>query len=145
GNVARVLARLFGIDEDIKRAGMRKASRIADALVYEADPGGWNQALMELGATVCTPRTPDCGRCPLSSFCRAKANDRVHELPVVGEKTKPKPVRVQALVAKSGRRILLARRRSEGLYGGMWEPPSIDGGPSKKQELLGGFPLASVE
>ena len=144
GNVARVLARLFAIDDDMKRAGMKRAQQLADDLVPAEAPGDWNQALMELGATICTPRAPSCDRCPVRSSCRAHAEGRTSELPVLAEKPKPKPQRVQALVARSkDGRVLLARRRSAGLFGGLWEPPSIDGDDDARNELFRCFPVAS--
>ncbi len=145
GNVARVLSRVFVIDEDMKKTGMRRAESLADRLVPASDPGAFNQGLMELGATICTPRNPACERCPVRDVCMARAAGRVHELPVLGAKPKPKPQRVQALVATKGGRILLARRRSSGLFGGLWEPPSLDGGPQMKDDLFGHFTLRSVE
>jgi A/G-specific adenine glycosylase len=145
GNVARVLARVFLIEEDIKKTGMRRAETIAETLVDAKDPGAWNQALMELGATICTPRSPSCDRCPIAaSSCQAYAKDRVASLPLVGAKTKPKAQRVQALVATHEGRILLARRRSEGLFGGLWEPPSIDGSRRTKQTLIDRFPMRAT-
>lgn len=135
GNVARVLSRLFVIDDDMKKAGMKRAEALADRLVPESDPGAFNQALMELGATICTPRAPACDRCPVARVCLARAAERVHELPVLGAKAQPKAQRVQSLVATKGGRVLLARRRSRGLFGGLWEPPSMDGGPRAKDEL----------
>jgi A/G-specific adenine glycosylase len=145
GNVARVLARLFAIDDDMKRAGMRRAEGLAEHLVPAEQPGDWNQALMELGATVCTPRSPDCARCPISASCRAYAEGRAHELPRAVAKAKPTPRRLQALVATKAGRVLLARRRSEGLFGGLWEPPSVEGGPGAKASLFELFPVVSAE
>lgn len=78
---------------------------------------------MELGATVCTPRAPKCDDCPIAKSCRALAEGRVAELPVLGEKTKPKPQKLRALVAHREGKVLLARRRADGLFGGLWEPP----------------------
>jgi A/G-specific adenine glycosylase len=144
GNVARVLARIFAIDDDMRRAGMRRAVRLAESLVDERDPGGWNQALMELGATVCTPRAPTCDRCPVRSSCIARAQERVHELPVIGPKAKAKAAPVQALVARKDGLVLLARRRSEGLFGGLWEPPMVSGGSRMKADLFGRFSLAGL-
>lgn len=125
GNVARVLARVFAIDDDMRKAGMRKAEALADELVPTAKgaPGKWNQALMELGATICTPRSPKCTDCPIQRDCRAYAEGRVDELPVLSEKAKPIPQKLQALVARKGGKVLLARRKSDGLFGGLWEPP----------------------
>ena len=135
GNVARVLARLFAIPDDMRKGGMRVAEQLAERIVAKEDPGAWNQALMELGATICTPRSPSCATCPVSRDCRALAEGRVHELPVLSEKTKPIAQRLQAIVALNGDRILLARRRSDGLFGGLWEPPLVEGGPKVVEEL----------
>jgi A/G-specific adenine glycosylase len=144
GNVARVLARVFLLEDDMRRAGMKRAEELAETLVPKDAPGDWNQALMELGATVCTPRSPSCDRCPIASSCRAFAEGRVNELPVMSEKTKPRPQAVQALVARSSDgRVLLAKRRTSGLFGGLWEPPSIDGDADVRPDFLARFPLRS--
>lgn len=145
GNVARVLARLFLIEHDMKGPGMRRAETLSEHLVPKKRAGDWNQALMELGATVCTPRAPACDRCPVASSCGARLQDRVDALPVVRSKTRPTPLRVQTLVATRDGRVLLARRRSKGLFGGLWEPPSLDGGPPAKRDLCKRFPLANLE
>lgn len=145
GNVARVLSRLFAIEEDMKRDGMRRAERLAEKLVPTKNAGDWNQALMELGATVCSPRAPACERCPVSASCRARAEGRVDVLPRIGIKPKPKPQRVQALVATWRGRVLLARRRADGLFGGLWEPPCEIGGVRARASLFARFPLGVVE
>jgi A/G-specific adenine glycosylase len=149
GNVARVFARLFALPEDMKGPGMRRAERIAEALVPEDRPGDFNQALMELGATVCTPQRPRCEACPVVARCRAHAEGRAHELPVLAKKTPPKPARLQALVARSGGRVLLARRPEGGLFGGLWEPPARAGAIRARSlaELLRGLGIdaAAVE
>ena len=145
GNVARVFARLFAIEDGAERKGARRLEVLADALVDAGRPGDFNQALMELGATTCTPRAPACDRCPVATTCKARAEGRVHELP----RTAPAPAkateRVQAIVAGRVGRILIARRRSGGLFGGLWEPPSIVGGARARGELARGLPLASIE
>lgn len=143
GNVARVLARLFAIEDDMRKRGMRVAERLADRIVARRAPGAWNQALMELGATVCTPRAPACGACPVRALCRAHAEDRVASLPVLSAKKPPRPARVQAVVATRPRdgAVLLARRRERGLFGGLWEPPSIDGPARKRAELVAWLPV----
>jgi A/G-specific adenine glycosylase len=146
GNVARVLARLFAIDEDMRKRGMRIAETVADAIVAKRDPGAWNQALMELGATVCTPRSPSCGKCPLASKCRALAEGRVAELPVLSEKKAPVARRVQAIVATRAAdgAILLARRRPDRTFGGLWEPPTIEGPPKLRAQLAAWLPIGKV-
>ena len=145
GNVARVLARLFAIEEDMRRGGMKTAARIADEIVHERDPGSWNQALMELGATVCTPRDPKCDRCPVASACRANELGRTKELPILAPKTKPLRERVQAVVAMRRGRVLLARRSGEGLFGGLWEPPCVVGDVRARRGLVASLDVANVE
>jgi A/G-specific adenine glycosylase len=130
GNVARVLARLFAIEDDVKTArGKARLWRLAEELVPDGDgdPGDWNQALMELGATVCVPRRPDCERCPVRGMCRGRERGIAETLPRVAPKRAPAVVRRVALVLTSAKAILLARRRADVLFGGLWEPPSADG------------------
>ena len=130
GNVKRVLARLFAIDGDPRRAAfVRAVEARAEALAASVPamggaPGDWTQALMELGATVCTPRVPRCGDCPVAPWCAALASDRVAELPRPTRRAKPRPARVWALVVERGDgRLLVARRPDAGLLGGLWELP----------------------
>jgi A/G-specific adenine glycosylase len=145
GNVARVLARLFALTDDMRKpAGQRRAERVADAIVARSDPGAWNQALMELGATVCTPRAPKCEACPVAESCRARAEGRAEALPVMSAKAEPTLQRVQSLVAIDGDRVLLARRTHERTFGGLWEPPSADGPAKAKAALAALFPLGRV-
>jgi A/G-specific adenine glycosylase len=128
GNVVRVFARIFAIGEDVRGgAGLARVWSIARALVPEEDAGSWNQALMELGATLCTPRQPRCLLCPARAVCEARALGKENDLPVLSRKAAPKPVRRLALVATGpGGRVLLGKRRPAGLYGGLWEPPLLD-------------------
>lgn len=139
GNVARVLARLFVIEEDMRKAGMRRAQVLADEIVARHDPGAWNQALMELGATVCTPQKPACDRCPVATSCAAHATGRAAELPVLGAKKKPEARRVQSLVATKGAEVLLLRRKRDRLFGGLWEPPSVEGTAAARRALASRF------
>jgi A/G-specific adenine glycosylase len=127
GNVARVLARVFAIEEDVKStAGGKRLWALAGELVPVEAPGDFNQALMELGATVCTPRAPDCPSCPLAARCAARATGRQAELPVVPPRpaaaSLPRLVQVAAWIERDGK-VLLGRRPASGLYGGLWELP----------------------
>lgn len=145
GNVARVYARLFALEDDMRRpAGLRRVERLADELVAARDPGAWNQALMELGATVCTPRAPRCHACPVSASCRARAEGRAERLPVLTPKAAPVATRVQALVATHGDRVLLARRTPDRPFGGLWEPPSAEGTTKARAALAAGLGVARV-
>nr|WP_275939046.1 A/G-specific adenine glycosylase [Polyangium spumosum] len=127
GNVARVLARLEAIEDDVKStAGMKRIWSVAEELVPREEPGAWNQALMELGATICTPQSPACLICPVRDACSARAQGRERELPVVGEKrASPRVTMVAAVVEHEGR-FLFARRKEGGLFGGLWEPPMVE-------------------
>jgi A/G-specific adenine glycosylase len=127
GNVARVLARLFGLSCDVRSpAGSRQIWALAKELVPAAHPGRYNESLMELGATVCLPGEPRCGACPVSDLCEARASGREAELPVAKKKKPPREVDLVALVSRRGARVLLARRRAGGLFGGLWEPPMVE-------------------
>lgn len=124
GNVARVLCRMMPIRQNPKLPRTRKRLwAIAHRLVQGRAPGDLNQAMMELGATVCTPRKPRCEGCPVRGFCRAYARGEQEKLPV---RTEGKPVPHQAaavaIVLKKGK-LLIARRKSQGLLGGLWELP----------------------
>ncbi len=145
GNVARVLSRLCALEDDVRSsAGVARIWRVAGALVSEREPGAWNQALMELGSTVCVPQRPRCLSCPVRSFCLAREAGLEERLPRIAPKAKPKVVRRVAFVATRGANVLLARRRAEGSFAGMWEPPSLDrkgGDAAKRLERLVGARL----
>jgi A/G-specific adenine glycosylase len=127
GNVARVLSRVEGIDAPIRSpTAIKQLWQTARRLLPEARPGRFNEALMELGATVCTPRDPRCDGCPLSRLCVARATGRAGELPVTLAKRKVPVVKMVAAVVKNGGRVLFARRAEGGLFGGLWEPPMVE-------------------
>ncbi len=127
GNVARVIARLHAITEDPTRGpGNAKVWAIAEATVPADAPGDFNQALMELGATICTPRAPRCPTCPLRTRCVARAQGLEDELPRIAPKAPPERRALSAMVARTSTGVLLARRASTGLFAGLWEPPSIE-------------------
>ncbi len=124
GNVARVLARLHGIREDVRGAAVTKRLwEEAEALARGERPGDLNQALMELGATVCTPRAPRCLACPLSAHCDAHARGDAAELPVKSRTAGPRPMEAVAVLLERRGRALAVRRPPEGLLGGLWDLP----------------------
>jgi A/G-specific adenine glycosylase len=128
GNVARVLSRLFAVSDTLgTSASERKLWALARSLVPDERPGDFNQALMELGAIVCTPERPRCELCPVAERCRAQLEGRQLELPVPRRRKAPERVRLVAVVVRSPRGILLARRPPGGLFGGLWEPPMVEG------------------
>ena len=129
GNVTRVLARLYAIGGDVEDSRVRaRLWQIADSLVPEGpgEAGDWNQALMELGATVCLPRVPRCDDCPVRASCVARARGLARELPRTRPKRPPRVVGSVAIVLASRKAVLLARRGGGALFGGLWEPPAME-------------------
>jgi len=122
GNVRRVLARLRGLRGPRWRSDAGYY-RLAQELLDRESPGDWNQALMELGATVCTPRDPACATCPLRAPCRARALGIQEELPETRTRRPPVDVTVAAAIVEREGRVLLVRRPAGRLMGGMWEVP----------------------
>jgi A/G-specific adenine glycosylase len=130
GNVARVLARIGADPGDVKAAGTRKRLQaLANDLLDIRKPGDFNQALMELGATVCLPRAPQCLLCPLERLCEARRAGQQNDLPVRGGRPARTRVDEVVLVCENKGRILLRRRNSqERRLAGFWElPGSIEG------------------
>jgi len=126
GNVARVLSRMFMLDAAVRDPrGAKRLWALAEALVPRRGAGDWNQALMELGATVCAPRVPQCGRCPVRALCRAHAADAVERYPPVPPRRRPQIVRLAAAWIERGGRVLMARREGR-LLEGLWEPPAVE-------------------
>ena len=127
GNVIRVLSRLYGVRTDALEPKTRaRIEALAASLVPPERPGDHNQAVMDLGATVCVPGTPDCSRCPLSAFCDAYRAGDAAALPYL-PKAKPQKICPYAvLLIHSGSRILM-RQRSERLLQGLWCFPMLEG------------------
>lgn len=125
GNVRRVLCRLFALAEDPRRPAVEKRLWFwAEALTPADRPHDYAQAIMDLGATLCTPKNPDCPRCPLATLCQARAQGRERELPLSGKKAAlPKMVQVALLLEKQGG-FLVRRRPLAGMLGGLWEFPA---------------------
>lgn len=126
GNVARVFARYWKLTDDFKKQPPRE--RLAERLrpLMCAKPGDFNQAMMELGALICTPKSPRCGDCPLRKRCQAAADGTPEVYPVRAVK-KALPIRRQQaiIVTDDAGQILLVRRKAEGLLGGLWELPTV--------------------
>ncbi len=130
GNVARVLARLDAARSRIESAaGVRKLEQRADELLAPIAPGDWNQAMMELGATVCTPRAPRCPACPVARWCRARALGIAESFPAPRPKRRPIRLRIAAAVLLDPKRRTLLVRSGNGmgaLFSGMWHFPAVE-------------------
>lgn len=127
GNVARVFARLFAIDlEHGTKALGDELWRRARELVPASGAGDWNQALMELGALVCTPREPACGACPLARHCLALREERTGELPRARRRPQPLDVDLLVVVVARGDELLLERRPERGRMARMWQLPTAE-------------------
>lgn len=124
GNVKRVLSRLFAMDTPVNGPGAHPlfGSR-ARQLLDPARPGDFNQALMELGAMICRPKHPDCTSCPLVPFCKAWAGRQVNAYPKRRPRSKVPKYAVAIGVVFRKDRVLILRRKTERLLGGLWEFP----------------------
>lgn len=125
GNVKRVLARHAGIEGWPGRAAVERALWAkAETCTPDERAADYTQAIMDLGAMVCSPRLPDCRECPLAADCVARLADRVHELPAARPK-RTRPRREATLVIFENERgeILLQRRPPAGIWGGLWSLP----------------------
>ncbi len=138
GNVRRVLCRVFDVREDVTRSRtQRDLEKLATSLLPAGRAGAFNEALMELGATICTPRTPQCVRCPLHERCRAHAVGNPETLPVRRPRQPVPHYNVTAAVTvrddARGSHVLVAQRNPDDMLGGMWEFP---GGKCEPGETL---------
>ena len=143
GNVIRVLARVFALADDPAEArGRERFWSLAADLVPARNPGDFNQAVMELGALVCTPRSPSCDACPLAARCRARALGRVEEFPRAAARPNVRRVRAAAALLESARGVYLERVAS-GPNRGMLDPPSAANQAALRRRLeREGFRLA---
>jgi A/G-specific adenine glycosylase len=150
GNVMRVLTRLFGIGGDPREKPTNETLwRIAEALAQgTARPGKINQALMELGAIVCTPRKPHCADCPLARACLARKLGLVERLPELARRPPTTHRRFFAFVAQRRGRVLIQQRKPGTVNAHLWEFPNVeilpgDGDPTKAAaKCLGARPCA---
>ncbi|UFJ41275.1 A/G-specific adenine glycosylase [Brevibacillus humidisoli] len=127
GNVMRVFARLLLMEDDIAKPAVRKKF---EQLVRQTIPaeraGDFNQALMELGAMVCQPRSPHCLTCPVFDYCLARREGVQEQLPVKGKAKPPRPVDLLVAVIRRGDRWLINKRPEQGLLAGLWEFPMFE-------------------
>lgn len=135
GNVIRVLARLFDIAEDVRDAAtLKRLWALAERLVPPGQAGPWNEGLMELGRTICTPKSPGCERCPVAAHCVARVLGVQEQRPVKAPKARTPHYDVTAaVITRADGQVLIAQRPLDKMLGGLWEFP---GGKREPGESL---------
>jgi len=132
GNVKRVLSRLFCINENgTTSASENRLWQQAEDLLPVRRPGDFNQALMELGATVCIPKSPICQQCPMRTLCKAFLKNKITEFPPSKKKVPSKKIEVSAGIIIKNKKVYIQQRSKNALMGGLWEFP---GGKREKGE-----------
>ena len=134
GNIRRVLARVFNVAEPARSSeGERLLWQLAEENLPSGYAGEYNQAMMDLGAAICTPTSPDCSTCPVADLCQARELGIQEQRPVKTPKTPIPHHTVAAAVIRRNGQVFIAQRPDKGLLGGMWEFP---GGKTEPGETL---------
>lgn len=134
GNVLRVLTRYLGIEDDIRSSRTKNTiQEAADELLDHNRPGDFNQAMMELGATVCTPSNPECEECPINADCTAYSNLKTDSIPYKSPAKKRPHHQIGVGIIKAENEVLIALRPEDAMLGGLWEFP---GGKQKEDEKI---------
>ncbi len=127
GNVIRVVSRLFGITTNTNDTSTKKQIQsICDDLINGSNPGQHNQAMMEFGAIVCTPKNPDCNGCTLALFCQALKTNQVENLPYKIKKLKRRSRYFHYIVISDGNHTLLEKRGKQDIWAGLYQFPMIE-------------------
>ena len=131
GNVYRLLSRVFDLDPPIDSThGIKEFQELADKLISSINPGEHNQAIMEMGAVICTPKHPNCMECPLQEKCLARANNTISERPVKKGKTKVTERFFHYLIFNSKGKTIIEQRLGKGIWENMYQFPLIEAGNS---------------
>ncbi len=126
GNVTRIICRIYGIHLDTKKLATKKIiGKKADQLLDREHCAVFNEAFMELGATICTPRAPLCVKCPVAEYCQGRIQQRINELPYKSRSPAKPSTSVTTYIAFFQNKFLLVQRPVNGLLGGLWEFPCI--------------------
>ena len=127
GNVIRVLSRIFGIATPFDTTeGKKEFTTLAQSLIDKKEPGAYNQAIMDFGATICLPQNPLCNQCPLQKICIAFNKNIVAELPVRKNRTEVKNRYFTFLVIKSGQQIIIEKRKANDIWKDLYQFPLIE-------------------
>lgn len=127
GNVYRVLSRVYGIDTDINSgAGKKQFQQLADSLISQQEPGLYNQAIMDFGATVCKPKQPLCPNCIFVDQCDAFATDRIDVLPNKVKTTKIRKRYFHYFIIRRGAEVLVSKRAEGDIWANLHEFPMIE-------------------
>lgn len=124
GNVYRVLSRAFNINTPINSTlGKKEFQLLADSLISKKEPGNYNQGLMELGATVCTPKKANCNSCPLNTICLAKSENTIYQLPVKDKKTKVRERHLNYFCIEHKNKLLMNKRVGNDIWKNLYDFP----------------------
>lgn len=128
GNVARVLSRVFA-DLLPRQAGRRTSwhwKRATEMVTQTAEPGVFNEAMMELGAVICTPASPRCGQCPFANQCQARRRGVESDRTNKETRATRRHVHHHAVILRRNGAVLLQQRGNDGMWSGMWQPPTVE-------------------
>jgi len=149
GNVIRVISRLLALRDDVRQASVkRRIEAVSQDLIDPSRPGAYNEAVMELGATICKPKKPDCAACPVQTFCLAQKQELQEVIPFKSAVGKKKSKKQLVFAVKRNGQLLIVKRPSEGLLGSMWEFPSLEShrltlsGEELRQQLKRGYGIS---
>jgi A/G-specific adenine glycosylase len=134
-----VLARVFEFSEAVNTPdGEKQLWLLAAELLPKGEASAYNQAVMDLGATICTPKSPDCANCPVNAICISFKNQQQDQYPVMRDKPAVPHIDVVAAILCQNELVLIARRPSKGLLGGLWEFPGgkLEEGESHAEALV---------
>lgn len=133
-NTERLFARLTGLRDDVKSSsGQKQLWQFAETIVPQKRAGDANQALMDVGSSICTPQDPNCSECPLSPFCKAFLDGTQKEIPVRKPRTSITEVHELAVVLHHKGKVLLRRRASSERWAGMWDFARFELSPTERQ------------
>lgn len=143
GNVIRVLARVFGIETGFDTtAGKKQFAALAQQLIDEKNPSAYNQAIMDFGGVVCSPKNPKCGECPFNKICVAKDKDLIAVLPYREKRTKITERYFNYLIIKSKKEVFIQKRTGNDIWKNLYELPLIETPKPLKdnfKEVIGKF------